>query len=434
MTEIPTPQTRHEATLRPPVEITAELRDIFNPLCIAAAEVSQPDAIAAHDPELFDEVVALSEHVLPNKDMFLQLPWDLGLGFDLSELADLKAASKAARAIDPFSDDSKRASAAISDFEERLEASHLARHPELEGYDRREIEALIFTWFDRNRSGTFDRGEWEQNQRYMEGLDPADQRAIEASRGIRRNNIGKAKHFSDSMQQTDTFLFAHNRHAQSKNLTSSLVMPVGEYGAEFAQRAVATTALIQAAAHRSIHQLAGQVTEGHEATLHEYTARAHEAPEATAETTMETLQEGIMTIMQSVAILTAEKVDGYDDPIALLEDIVKSGLIERLARYTPMGFVGPMAISGRYMPNSLVRTETGLVFSEDFEEFLRERRDKYMGEYVLRAVSDDTKRKGAQPLGRICPVSGKGGGIQALASTFLALMKSPRVQTLALAA
>jgi hypothetical protein len=98
-----------------------------------------------------------------------------------------------------------------------------------------------------------------------------------------------------------------------------------------------------------------------------------------------------------------------------------------------MGFVGPMALSGKYWPNSLVRTDTGVAISESFESYLKEQRDKYIGEVVVRANSEPLPEGVSRAVGRVCPVSGK-GGIQAIANTYLALVKSHRVQTLVSAA
>lgn len=430
----PPPEPVPETPSHPSVEVNTELRDIFNPLCIAAAEVAQPEAIAAREPELFGEVANLPEHVIPNDDMFIAMPWDMTVGTDMSEWLTIKADLRTAREKnDGWSEEWSRAFDKMLSFEEHLEKSYAERHPEADRDDMREIEYEVDKWFGRKGS-SFDLDTWETYEQYVAQLGPTEQAEIETYRKLRRTNVYKAYWFSDEMQTSERSIFAHNRHAQSKDLTSNLAVPVGEYGAEFAQRNVAAAALIQAAASANVQQIAAQVIEGHEATLREYTARAAEAPEVNAATTMETLQEGILSVMQSVAILTQEKVEGYDDPVALLEDIVRSGLIERLARYAPMGFVGPMALSGKYWPNTLVKTDAGVAFSESFEGYLKEQRDKYVGEFVVRANSESLPEGVSRAIGRVCPVSGKGGGIQAIANTYLALVKSPRVQTLALAA
>ena len=415
---------------RPPVAVNTELRDVFTPLCMAAAKAAEPEAIAASQPELFEDVDNLSMHILPNDDMYIQLPWDVALEADLSKWSTLWADYEAVNSEKGVSSkESRQASDKFYLFIEELKKKYAQRHPEVSKNTLRSIDYKIDRWFDNDRinKGVFDAEAWKKYEQQVAQLNPAEQTEIESFSNLRRNNVGKARCFSDSMQRSGHSVFAHNRYAHSQDLTSNLAVPVGEYGIEFAQRNISATALMQAAAYTNVRELARQVTEGHEDTLQKYTARAAGKPEPTAETTMDSLQEGILSVMQSVAILTQEKVEGYDDPIALLEDIVKSGLIERLARYTPMGFVGPMALSGKYCQNSLVRTNDGLAFSEGFEDYLKEKRDEYVKMVEKVAERDDSKsvlQDISQPIGRVCPVSGKGGGIQALANTYLELVKS----------
>jgi hypothetical protein len=413
--------------------VNTELRDIFNPLCMAAAEVAQPDAIATREPQLFDEVAKLPAHIISNDKMFLTLPWDVAAGSDLSEWVVLKGNIKTTReSYGGLSEEHGKALDDIEDYTHQLEVNYAERHPNASAAELRDVGFEIRVRFGGIKS--LDTEALKRYENQIARLDPVEQSEIATFRKLQRTNIFKAYWFSDEMQTSEQSVFAHNRHANSNDITSNLAVPIGEYGTEFAQKNVATTALMQAAASANIQQIAAQVTEGHEPTLRQFTARGAEASEVNAATTMETLQEGILSVMQSAAILTQEKVEGYDDPVALLEDIISSDLIERLARYAPMGFVGPMALSGKYWPNSLVRTDSGVTFSEDFEGYLKEQRDKYIGEFVVRANSESLPENVSRAIGRVCPVSGKGGGIQAIAKTYLALMKSQNVKTLTLAA
>jgi hypothetical protein len=70
-----------------------------------------------------------------------------------------------------------------------------------------------------------------------------------------------------------------------------------------------------------------------------------------------TLQEGIESITQSISLLMAEKVPGYEDPEALLEAIINKGMPNYLSLITPMGFVGPLNLKGEYVKN-LVRVDS----------------------------------------------------------------------------
>jgi len=204
-----------------------------------------------------------------------------------------------------------------------------------------------------------------------------------------------------------------------------LMMPIGEYGEEFGQRVMAAAAVTQIVAE-DVRGMAQIATAGHEATLHTYTARGSDGAGANSYTTMHTVQEGILSVMQAIAFLTAERVEGYDDPSALLSDLVREGLIERLARYTPMGFIGPMTLTNQYVPGAIERTDRGLRFSDAFEALLKERRSRYVTRVMLGEM--DQNHGDYKSSGRMCPVSGRDGGIHAMAASIAALVSSSQLQ------
>lgn len=131
---------------------------------------------------------------------------------------------------------------------------------------------------------------------------------------------------------------------------------------------------------------------------------------------LESLTEGINSITQTLAILSIEHQKGYDDPRELVKDLVTQGLVRILARRTPMGYVGPMALSGKYFAGGLIQTEEGLRPSKQFSEHYRVARAKYL-KRLPQATSDHRPKQ----TGRKCPVSDLDGGIDALCKVFVPL-------------
>jgi hypothetical protein len=63
--------------------------------------------------------------------------------------------------------------------------------------------------------------------------------------------------------------------------------------------------------------------------------------------------------MEVIALLTADRVQGYDDPNVLLEAIIDQGIIEEFTRAIPMGLIGPLVFAGKYFPNLLLHDGSG---------------------------------------------------------------------------
>lgn len=412
---------QHEQTLPSnPVEITKDLRDMFTPLCMATAEAALPDNVAVNDPEIRKQVETAPVHVLPTDFDFGSLPWDLLLGKDLQDLTEAKAAIKTAALIDPLDADFS----SLITIENDIVGSWLERHPEEKrgGTDLRVYIEQTIT--DTNSS--FDIDSWKQYEQYMGNL-PANERAhIDQLQSSRTFNVNKGAWFIPEMRQVDTLLHTHNETiGAAPALLGELAMPVGEYGESFATELLRATATMQSVAEKHVRAQAAKMTIGNEPMLATYTARGADLDEASDESTMNSLQEGILSIGQSLAIVTMEKVAGYDDPHALAQDIVKAGLIGRLARYAPMGFVGPMALSGRYLPGSLVKTESGVGFSDQFERYLKERKAEYFDLQLGRAATTDMQSQGHyKSLMTICPVANVGGGVDIMANTYVDLLKN----------
>jgi hypothetical protein len=409
---------------RPPIEIAVELKGVFDPLGKAMASSSRPDAILADNPELIDKVMEQPIYRLNFGHQFRRLPWDVALGADLSPIPELQKAVHTAEpgtALD-MAIANKRA------FVTGLIENYAERHPEVSDHGHPNSPEVLrssidYCFFDFDNP--FDAEEWKEHERFIESLAPEEQEMVGLSNDIRGWLSHQARIDAPGLRHYEEFLLLKNNYSNTIKEITHMIMPIGEYGVEFAEAVLRAIALMQASADVSVRDLAYDLTVGHEDTLRHHTARAADKAEGSEETTMDTAQEAHISVMQAVAWLTAEKVEGYDDPIDLLEVIVISGNIERLARYLPMGFIGPMNMQGAYIEGGSVPTEDSVKFGDKFEAYLRERRAAYVEKLMKDADHPDGDEKGFKLLGRVCVGSGRNGAIQALAYTLVDMLRSP---------
>lgn len=85
-----------------------------------------------------------------------------------------------------------------------------------------------------------------------------------------------------------------------------------------------------------------------------------------------TLVEGVLTTYQSLTMLTAERVEGFDASRLtgmLLRAATgdNNGMLARFAASVPGGFVGPHAQRGHFIANAVQRTRDGVCFSDSTE-------------------------------------------------------------------
>jgi hypothetical protein len=382
---------------RPPVEVISELRDTFTPLCVEVADLISTDM----SPDLSEQVALTPVHVLKHSVALVELPWDM--------LVDVDVPERPAQ-LEPED---------IIAFMDEVDEAYLTHHPEARAVDsdyiriRTNAEHIIF-------DEDFDATAWRQNEQYVAALDSGERDNIASCRSSQRYNGRKGLYLYglENLPQVDRFLYVHNSFVPAHNkVTNDIVIPVGEYGEEFARKLLRIALIAQAQIQTYLTESAEEVTEGREELLYTYTARANERGEATPESTMLTLQEGVLSVVQSMALLTLQKVEGYDTGEELLQALADGGLTERLARYAAMGMVGPMAMLGKYVPGAVEKTPGGVQFSGDFEALLKKCRGIYAATFLVKeetkheSGSREDEEKAAKAIGRICPVAGKDGGI-----------------------
>lgn len=210
-----------------------------------------------------------------------------------------------------------------------------------------------------------------------------------------------------------------------------LFMPVGEYGEEFAERLLRTTTYVVNATGRTVQPLARTLAETHEEAITKYTARgADERPLDVALTMM--TQEGARSIMEAVALLTANKVEGYDDPERLFGEIIEQGILEQFTRSMPMGLLGPLAFSGKYFPEILRNKGDGrLELNRDVLDTLKLTKYKKaameIGEWTTYWSLTDEERKDVEPpvaTSLICPAAMPGGALKRMSGAMLKAFKA----------
>jgi hypothetical protein len=153
------------------------------------------------------------------------------------------------------------------------------------------------------------------------------------------------------------------------------------------------------------------------------TARAFEHRDS--ETPLNTLQEGILSIGQAIALLSAEKVDGFTQD-QLLEAIIEGGLPNKLALSAPMGFLGPTVLRGQFVPDIIQATDERKVkLNPSFIKELAIRHHQYQ---LASLHISQVQRAVSSQLGYGCPVgrriSGKKSGVEELSEAFLHVYKS----------
>src|SRR5688500_2282235 len=100
-----------------------------------------------------------------------------------------------------------------------------------------------------------------------------------------------------------------------------LFMPVGEYGPRFSEKLLRTTVYLVNRAQQVLGESTRNLAQAHPDIIARHTTRGHEGRPLDA-TLVSTMQEGARSTMEVIALLTADKVPGYDNPERLLEAIV----------------------------------------------------------------------------------------------------------------
>ncbi len=199
-----------------------------------------------------------------------------------------------------------------------------------------------------------------------------------------------------------------------------IVVPVGAHGKDFAERLYRTTQVLMQESYSLIEEGEG-IFKDNQKTLERYTARGRGGDESDPRPApIRTLDEGILTITQVVSLLMAEKIAGYDDPHKFLAQIVKQDLITKLTKAMPMGVIGPLILSGRYIADILKLGSDGTLIFNKESSGLRA---------IFKIKIRQEQHPGVDSTGRGCPVSftgdeGQAAGITVLSRAYLKVFEA----------
>lgn len=269
-----------------------------------------------------------------------------------------------------------------------------------------------FYWhhYTREFYDSFDTAAWKRYEAaYAAARENGNESAVLNHNSARRRN-GHNKYKAPA--KYNEFILTH-AHTETHSMFDNIAMPVGAYGKEFAETmSLATLFIIESVESAAPDELHAATVE-HRSVLRTHTARgAEQDGGANDRSTALTLQEGALSVMQTAALLTTDRVPGYDDPGQLLHDIVDQGLIEKVTRMVPLGLVGPLILNGNYFPHPLQAQDGTLTLSPEFTTWLHEAHTRYWQDLL----AEDT-HTAATGYGLTCPVSGKGGGVRELSNT-----------------
>lgn len=149
------------------------------------------------------------------------------------------------------------------------------------------------------------------------------------------------------------------------------IVPVGKYGEGFAKRlALASQLYIEFVAEHS-QKFASEIAAANP-QLVRHTARGNDYEFEKSESIIRGFAEGIISMHQMIAQLTAEKVEGFESGEELLKAIIFNGekgvgITTEFAKRLPQGVLGPLTLRGQYLRHPLKRLQTGKVaLSEEF--------------------------------------------------------------------
>jgi len=210
-----------------------------------------------------------------------------------------------------------------------------------------------------------------------------------------------------------------------------IILPVGQYGKDFSKRL-----------GRTIQKMLSQI-DNVEATIIETSVNYSEIVEHTArgqslkegesyvDAVKKALSEGIVSLGQALALLTAEKQPSFQDIEALIDNIVSEKLLTKLAYQIPPGTIGPITLEGKFIKNLLVVDEEGKLVISPNITFLANEAKRIMRSDMDKKKIDNDNYTGLASAGMGCPVAYQGpsipvAGIDILSEAFLKVFKNTK--------
>lgn len=208
-------------------------------------------------------------------------------------------------------------------------------------------------------------------------------------------------------------------------------LPIGQYGTEASAKLARVTTLFNdriKSSHAMNAKVNNLLSEETTALLASYTARSRERKQDNVHNfalhgAKNTLTEGILSVSQTLAFLTAEKIEGFESHDQLVAKILDSDIIEQFTRIVRPGFIGPATLAGLYMPGVLIVKENNqLGLSKQAIDVLSSMRKEFVADIVAQwatyRASEDPAAKRPPALGLVCPAAAPKGIISEAKEAF----------------
>ena len=289
-------------------EATRQLHDIFTPL----AEEVVNSARVIGPRQLYEGIKGCNPVEVSNAQLYVDLPWDVFEGIDADDIAWFARGN-------PFGNAEPIAG---NGFIERVEAANARRHPTIYGdvtqstdylshnpsmnrlFLRDAISSNLFYRHERAAADIFDSVRWKQFESSMRQIPEVERPNIARLLRQRDTNIRKWDGYVPSLQRVDRLVYGQKGMASSY-LLDQVLLPVGDYGIEYAKELSATTLAMNTHAQSVLLALPNIVTPDNKQLLTTHTARGADNG-ADQKSTVTTVAEGILSIGQAIAILTCE--------------------------------------------------------------------------------------------------------------------------------
>jgi len=222
------------------------------------------------------------------------------------------------------------------------------------------------------------------------------------------------KYFLWTQTGTDVDNFSHN----------AFIVPVGENGSELAIKIMYSGRMLMRLADQFVEQQAQTLSESESKFILSKTTRGLDPKDVRSPNpALTTLQEGIVSIINSFSLLTATKYRRLPDPDELMEALVNQQIVNQFAHRVYPGFLQPSLFAGEYFRNLLnVDADGNIHFSKAFTRNMHSRLVASKAVYELSGNLDQFTFNG-------CPVAERSSefsesGIEALTKAFYKLYSS----------
>jgi hypothetical protein len=235
-----------------------------------------------------------------------------------------------------------------------------------------------------------------------------------------RVNARRVTHSLGVIDRPDT------RHQSMGNQlvpSDHFVLPVGEYGEAWTEKLIrlgvyTKRQATKAATNSDVDQSARSNNEA----ITKHTARGSRSPAEVppGERLSYVGEEGALSEVQTINLLTACKVPGYEGPESLARDIIAAGLVDEFTRAVPAGIVAPFALAGLIIPDIVEpNPKGGVQLNPTVMAHLKDFKHTQVGIWASQLdehIKSGGKTKLPEGLGLICPAAMPHGAIAKLSN------------------